>query len=427
MKIAVLGAGPLALHTTFHAITLGASVTLFAPHGPSERCRRLSEKWPELELGTWQELSTEQVRQALALNVAATDVVNAAQYAQYLQSLWTLVTSEAVNVKFNKVKRVHKRFLDPDETPLETTRFFDLFRVVYGLNPEAQMKQMGSEHPELTENLKNSLSEKDWQALHSEAESFEDFDAVFEATGRYQSPRPAGPSASFALNEAYTRSQGGIHYGIKGLEAIDELLNSEAQPELGDYVIVGSGELAAMALTRLGQSDWNRVQSITLITTEVEPFLKLRQQGHALTARLEEILLNEARSFETLIANYEKELHAWRELEVHVRSKTPAPTAPKRRLRLWGGANITAVDRLTDRQELFVTTELPAFRSEVKKEGEKMMTIACQQIFVFTGHFERSLFAGASEGEVGHYRLRKMTDVEASFERLLENFSRAQA
>lgn len=422
MKIAVLGAGPIALHTALKAANLGASVTLFAPSNASRRMAKLAKFWPDYELGTWGELTSPEGRE---LNAPSNldDQVTATEYKNYLASVWAELARLGVVIKPNRVKRVHKRFLAPDESPLGTSRFFDLFRVVYGLRADAQMKELERDHPEMAQTIKGSLSQKDWQALSAEAEGFEDFDAVFEATGNYQAPRPAGPAASLAINEAYVLKEGGLSYGQAALERIWEL--SEKSDELtDDYVIVGSGELAAMAFYTLAKNLGARA-TLTLITTELEPFEQLRTQGHPLIAMLEPLLLEEAAAFENAAKGYESALHVWRELEPHVRTKTPEPSPPKRRLRLWAGANVTSLDRLSDRAEVFVTTELPAFRFDAKKEGERLMTIACKELFVFTGHEETSLYA--LESDVGYYRLVNFSDIETSFARLLENFSRANA
>lgn len=424
MKIAVLGAGPIGLHTTFKAIQLGASVTLFAPHGAASRIDQLAASWPDYVLGTWGELSLQSARDLLKLNAKESDLVNASDYRAYLSGLWELVASEVDSLKVNHVKRVHKRFLGHGEKPLGATRFFDLFRVVYGLDPATQMKQMGEEYPELTENLKQSLSEKDWQGLHSMAESFEDFDVVFDVSGKYKNPLPAGPSQALALNEAFVRELGGIEYGIAALKKIHTICESP-MGEKRDYVIVGSGELAAMALAHLGTSE--NVNTLTVITSEAEPFLKLRDESKVLSNELEKILMKEAHDFEAQKQTYESDLHAWRALEPHEKSKIAAPAEPKRRLRLWGGANVTALDRLSDRQELFVTTELPAFRFEEKKEGEKLMTFACHDLFVLTGHKKTNLAHGLATDEVGHYSPNTLNEMEAAFSALLENFSRANS
>lgn len=422
MKIAVLGAGPIALHTALKAANLGASVTLFATSNASRRIARLAECWPDYPLGTWGELTSPEGRELRPTKNLAEQVL-ASEYKSYLAALWSELAHLGVVIKPNRAKRVHKRFLAPHESPLGATRFFDLFRVVYVLRADAQMKELERDNPEMAQTIKGSLSQKDWQALSAEAEGFEDFDAVFEATGNYQSPRPAGPGASMALNEAYVLKEGGLSYGLNSLERVWELMSSEEQLA-GEYVVVGSGELAAMAFYSLAKR-LSAEGTLTLITTELEPFEDLKKAAHPLVSMLEPLLIEEAGAFEDAAKKYEEALHSWRALEPHIRAKKPEPTPPKRRLRLWAGANVTSLDRLSDRGEIFVTTELPAFRFESKKEGERLMTIACKELFVFTGHEETSLYSIA--GEVGYYRLSRFSDIEASFALLLENFSRASS
>lgn len=420
MKIAILGAGPIALHTALKAANLGASVTLFAPSNASRRVATLASRWPGYPMGSWGELTTAESREFLALQVSPEARLTALEYRDYMANLWSELGRMGVLVKPNRAKRVHKRFLAVDESPMGATRFFDLFRVVYGLQAEAQMQELEAENPEMAKTLKGSLSQKDWQALSAEAEGFEDFDAVFEATGNYQAPTPAGPGHCLAINEAYVASEGGISYGTDALMRISDL---KATGECsGEYVIVGSGELAAMAFYELARQ-LSPSGTITLITTELDPFENLRKVNHPLIEMIEPILIEEASAFEASAKTYESALHDWRALEPHIRAKTPEPKPPRRRLRLWAGANVTSLDRLSDRSEVYVTTELPSFRFDAKKEGERLMTIACQELFVFTGHEKTSLYS--IPNEVGFYRLSSMTDIDDSFARLLENFSKA--
>ncbi len=419
MKIAVLGSGPIALHTALKASNLGASVTLFAPSNASGRIARLASSWPDYPLGNWEGLTTEEARAVSGLPWKS-GALRASEYKEYLAALWEHLAREGVSIKPNRAKRVHKRFLGPGEAPLEASRFFDLFRVVYSLRADAQMRELERDNPEMAQTIKGSLSQKDWQALSAEAEGFEDFDAVFEATGNYQAPNSAGPGTSLALNEAYVAKEGGLTYGLNALEKIWNLCQSENLK--GDYVIVGSGELAAMGFYQLA-SKLSADSTLTLVTTELEPFENLKRDNHPIITLLEPKLIEEAGAFEAAAREYERALHEYRALEPHVRAKTTEPSAPKRRLRLWAGANITSLDRLSDRAEIFVTTELPAFRFEPKKEGERMMTIACKELFVLSGHEKTELYS--IDNDVGYYRLENFKDIEESFARLLENFSRA--
>ena len=94
------------------------------------------------------------------------------------------------------------------------------------------------------------------------------------------------------------------------------------------------------------------------------------------------------------IIQFEKDLHHWRDLEPHIKAKTPQPVEPRSQINFLTGYNVSALDRLLDREGLFVTLEMSPFREDYNPEKE-MVTLAADTILVATGHYkDPTLFKG---------------------------------
>ena len=239
-----------------------------------------------------------------------------------------------IRIKNVRAERVHKSFLGDGEIPEGGSRLVDLFRVVWSQN---------------------------------DLEFYEDFDVVIEAGGFYHRPLPAGPGNSLALNEEKREREGWLSKSWKVFEHIERLSGKER------VLLVGSGTTAAL-FCRYFFTQYPEGK-LDLVTTEREPFEKMKTEG--LHPEL----------FEWVQSRIESSFQRWKKF----RQKDIIPD-----FCIYNGYNVVSIDKLEDRENLFVTIEAPAFRGG----KERIKTLSVEGVLVATG-FRRM----PAPPEPGHYRL----------------------
>ncbi len=381
MKLAILGSGPLALETALHFDKLGAHVTLFSRGELGGMAARVNSFASETSMEeTWGELTTELGREALKLNVDLSDIPSNDEYFKTYFAPLVARGSQSIIIKPGNVERVHKRFLSPDEEVPGKSRLQDLFRVVFSTDPKKSILNQVESNPELFEKLGNDVLE----SLSESVESFEDFDLIINAMGTHSNPTPMGPSGSYALNESRLTAQTNTYYGRDCLSHYKEVTSSSKH-----IVMVGSGHLSALLLCELDL--WledNNERVVSLVTTENRPFEKFLNDHKESTLGLmtTEVINKYFEKLQVSRREYEKALFEWRGLEPHIKAKKAAPKEPMSQLNLITASNVTAIDKLLDREGLFVTCETSSFRSSTEGMEEQISTISCDGIFVCTGH-----------------------------------------
>jgi hypothetical protein len=101
--------------------------------------------------------------------------------------------------------------------------------------------------------------------------------------------------------------------------------------------------------------------------------------------------------------DYTKSLYEWRDLEDHEKVKRGSPKSPEKKFFLYPGSNVTALDHLTDRSGLFISTE----QTQLRGKEEKLSTLNVEGILVSTGHQEQSeLPQRLDPDEPGFYNLK---------------------
>lgn len=326
MKVAVLGPSDAAREITRELINLGASVRLF-----------------------WRpELHTEEL-----IEWHRQDILIAAP--------WTKVT---------------KRFLPAGVTPQDKTRFLDLFRVSFQVNPEAMINQGLVDQPEVYQ----KLSDEFMASLKSQLEMFEDVDVVIDAS-ELKTRRTLGPGGP-AVGESRLRP-GTFAF------AKDESDWSRWVHESQEVAVVGDGKEAAEILCSLKTWWSKKSKRIFLVSASENPFSQFMKENHGeLNRDLHSFLKSAQDEHQEALQGWEKNLAEWQELDDFVRAKKPKPEMPIPRLVIFSAHMLTGVDQLVDKSRSFLTLEtIPWLTGQVQPENNQMelKTIGVDLIIGATG------------------------------------------
>lgn len=402
MKVAIIGSGPLAIEALLHFDHLGAAATLFHRGTLGGNMRLLKEHFPEYPLGQWSEMTASS---APGTEFPPEHQVSAQEYwDEYLLKHVASPHFQSLVIK-GEVIRIHKRFLSPDEEIPGHGRLMDLFRVVFNYDPRQDLEEQLSDNPQAF----SHFSEEIVASLHSGIERFQDFDLVIDARGEHSFPLPMGPGQSEAINEK--KIEGPIYYGRDAFNHLSELTEKK------HLLIVGSGELAALAINKLRPWLSFAGNRLSIVTTERDPFISAKENQISGVA---DILADVEVNFQNEIKIFEDALDIWRNQEDYIRAKLTRPVPPERRIEIFAGHNIVAIDRLLDQEGLFATIESAPFRS--KGEGE-LKTLGLDAILVFTGHKQdRSIIKGLrkEQDESGMYLEPGLYDLTSKSRRLSE-------
>ena len=400
MKMAIIGSGPLAIFAAHHFDQMGAEVVLFQKNPLGGNIRLLDQYFPNMEI-------TFENKNDSIENFLNTKLIP------------IIENIEANSItKVGEVLRVHKRFLNRAETIENRTRLHDLFRVIYSVNPkEAILKQL-EENPEMFKQLGDQVI----NSLHTPVESFEDFDLVIEATGYGKPPLPMGPSNARALNENNLKNSPELLYGKVIFSKLD-FTNKK------NIVVVGEDETAILALLKC--KDWlfeNATNTLSWITSAP----KNKKHSHNwINLELEKLMTLSQSLFDQEKFSFEQKMREWRDLEDYIQAKVPKPIEPIAKLKIYDGFNVTSVDRLLDREGIFVTIEAPDFRNFTQSEMD-LKTLPADVVLVATGFdSQNSLGVGLINNEPGYFHLNAQTldhgliQIKEIEEKIMTFFSRA--
>lgn len=285
----------------------------------------------------------------------------------YKQELTTLA-SEGVVVKHPWL-RVTKRFLLPGQQPKTGTRFSDLFRVTFQVDPTPIVEKSKIEQPELYE----KMSEDFLTSLSGKLEMFEDFDVVIDASPRV--PRESMGPGGQAVGESKLRT--------------DTVMVMRPEADIASWVkdsqevaIIGAGRFAQEAILKL--QSWlngNENRRAFVVTTETEPFKNT-------SAEFQKFISSENALQQEALKQHSMNDQAWLELDDFVKAKKPRPEIPIPRLVIFSGHVLTAIDQLVDKTRTFLTCEtLPWEQGKVQPEnnGVELKTVGVDKLIVATG------------------------------------------
>lgn len=374
MKCAVIGSGPVAILAAHYFDQMGAEVTLFQRSALGGQFKKFLNDQSNVLFWNNQEYSSQ-------------------RFFEEVLKPTVLSLEEFKLTKQGDVLRVHKRFLHPSEAIKGHTRLYDLFRVIYSLNPRETILKQLEENPEMFK----ALGEEVIQSLHKPVENFLDFDIVIEARGYGRDSLPMGAGQSFALNELNLKDNSALFYE-------EEIFNELKLSNQKSLVLVGNKELSGYALLYL--KTWLMENT----EREIHWICPQSKRESTRNPKIEnEVLLfidELHHKFEQAKKNFEKAIHEWRDLEDYIKVKIPIPKEPISQLRIYNGYDVTSIDRLLDQEGLFVTIETPDYRQDKNFEGPAMLTIKADAVAVTQGKSNDSLgFGFLLETEPGYYQL----------------------
>lgn len=389
MKLAILGNSPLALEAALRFHLHGAALTWFIEEEDFEgfESPHFMERHFTSDLGF-------SVLQEMGQSYAP-DRFNWADWKEnYLNPLIRYLKSHQ-EVKFDEVVSVTKRFLAPAEDIPGRSRFYDLFRIIFHINPKDFIEQQRESNPEtyarLTEEFVNSLTSK--------VEMYQDYDLVLDL--RNNLSRSSAAVTGRALGEGRVSDK--LHFAKKALK---KALSLRRTPDVREIALIGSDALSAEILLAL--EGWIREprSRMFVITTEENPFTSFLETAHPDTAKkLNTLFTDLDEEFHREVEVFTTKLREWQELDDFVQVKIPKPSEPIPRLNFFSGHNVTAIDELIDRKRMFLTLERPDFRSGQRHPENnylELKTVGVDQILV--GHARKDMSPiHLDKNEVGYF------------------------
>jgi hypothetical protein len=346
MKLAIIGSSPIALEAALRFHSHDASLTWFNHESIASY-----ELFASVE-GSWEECTSKLGWDFLGK--AKADVPFSWENWKKYYYLPVIEAMKLVQeVKIHQVISVTKRFLAPQEEIAGSSRFRDLFRLIYQLNPEEFIGQQKENDPETYKRL----SEEFIQSLQSSLEMYEDFDLVIDL-------RDEDLSSSVAVTgRALGENRIGKDMISYGYEALRKARSMKPVPELRELCLVGSSDLAAEILLSLREWLDEPRSRLFLISHEEDPFKSFLSECKDSTKNQFQSLIEKLdQEFERDVNEFHTKLREWQSLDDFVQVKIPKPVEPIPRLVFFSGHNVTAVDQLIDRRRIFITLEKPDFR-----------------------------------------------------------------
>jgi len=193
MKIAIIGSSPLALEAALRFHSHGAALTFFSLKEAGFKSEAIHSFVSELGI------------EYLGSIEKSTSIKD--WHKDYFEPLTTFIKAHH-RVRPHEVLSVTKRYLAPYETPSQGSRFQDLFRVIYQVNPQEFILEQKESNPETYQRL----TEEFVSSLQSTIEMYEDFDLVLDL--RKETLCPSVAITGRALGEKRV-SQDALFYGFE--------------------------------------------------------------------------------------------------------------------------------------------------------------------------------------------------------------------
>ena len=394
MKLAILGSSPIALEAALRFHLHGASLTWF--NFSEVEYEEFFEN--TLSEGTYVSEAGLAFLKDMGKNYAPSNPQSFSSWKEhYLKPLVELLANEQ-KVRPHQVVSISKRYLAPSETPQERTRFLDLFRVLFQVNPQEFIKEQELTNPEAFERLSQELID----SLQTNLEMYEDFDLVLDLrrSTQVQSLSVTGR----ALGESRV-SKEQLKYGFEALDLALEI-HKNAQ-DMRELALVGSAPLAVQIILTLGEWLKDQRSRLFIVSEEAWPFQKFLESGEPDSVkRLNEVFDFMNAEFQQDVNEFHRKLREWQDLDDFVQAKIQKPVEPIPRLVFFSGHNATAVDQLIDKRRLFLTLEKPDFREGLRQPENnplELKTIGADRILVANKMMKPKMDVHFALNEVGYF------------------------
>lgn len=374
MKLAIIGNSPIALEAAVRFHLHGASLTWFKNEDYTECFNefQLSEGGLISDLGL-------EILKSKNLKYDLQNLSMENWRINYFSPI-NEVLSQYQEIKTDEVVSITKRFLAPEEEILGRTRFLDLFRVIFKVDPTKFIEEQKDDNPETYK----KLSEEFVKSLASSIEMYQDYDVVLDF--RTNLGKASVNIAGRALGEG--RQSESVFYDVKALKKARTITPG---PELREIALVGSHSLSAEMLISLEEWLKDPRSNLFIISHEEEPFNNFLVMAQpSIAKKIKSILATIEQEHKFEIESFTKKLREWQELDDFVRLKIPRPVEPIPRLNFFSGHNVTAIDELIDRKRIFLTLEKPEFRrGKIQPENNNPDLKTLGADLVLVGHCKK--------------------------------------
>ena len=394
MKLAILGSSPIALEAALRFHLHGAALTWFNfEEVEYESLFHNSLKNGEYTSSLGLQVLREQGREY--------DLAEATDFTywkdNYLGPL-SAVIKDGHRVKPHEVVSINKRYLSLGEVPSSSSRFHDLFRIIFQVNPTEFIKEQQASNPETFERLTKELVD----SLQTNLEMYEDFDLVVDLRRSTLTSSVSVTGRALGENKV-SREQ--LKYGFDALK-LGQKLNKHPE-DVRELALIGAGSLSAEIV--VGLFDWLRDprSRLFVVSDESWPFKAYMEKAEASEAqRLKTVFEYMEVEFQKDVSDFHHKLREWQELDDFVQAKKPKPVEPIPRLVFFSGHNATAVDQLIDKRRLFLTLEKPEFREGLRHPENNQLelkTIGVDRILVANNLHKPKIEVSLEPLEVGFY------------------------
>lgn len=392
MKLAILGSSPIALEAALRFHEHEAAVTWFDSGSCFFEGLFTSASLDPLSLTSETGL---RILKNLEKNYDPKSFSFEEWRTHYFEPLRNMLASTQA-VKSHRPVSVTKRFLAPEEQG-EKSRFSDLFRIIYTVDPKAFIESQKETDPEMYK----KLSEEHVGSLKSSIEMFEDFDLVIDLREGFESTSLSPTGRALGEKRANPEKV------ISGIATLSEAQNWVKDESKREVALIGSDALAAEVLIKF--KDWlsDPRNRMFLITTEEEPFSKFLKSTNPESKNILEKVLSEVEErLQKDFDDFHEKLREWQELDDFVKVKKPRPAEPIPQLNFFSGHNLTAIDELIDKNRLFVTLEKPEFRNGKKHPENNLVDLKTLGVDGILGTLNLrapEIKIGLAQDEVGYF------------------------
>ena len=408
MKVAILGHNPVGLELALFFDEMGAAVTWLGTPDDLKKYDVFCREGFDFSSFTGE----------TGLNYLDQKSLSFESFEDYLQKYFYPLRQKLngkQDIKLVEVESVNKRYLRREEEIPGRSRFLDLFRIRYSVDPREFVDAQKEANPEVYERLNTEMI----HSLQNRVEMYEDVDVVVNALER-RIPRSLGTNGA-ALGELRIASDK-LVYGEAALNGVSAMILDD---EIREVAIVGSGEQAALALIDL--HPWlmkTPSGRIFIMSAEADPFEALKESSPALYKKLSVILLQQEEELKHEGDDFISKLRDWQELEDYIKAKKPRPVEPIPRLVFFSGHSVSSVDQLIDKKRLFLTLEKPDFREGIKQSENnaiELKTIGADKILVLSGSDRKPIDANLRPDEKGYFSVEMPSVWDKNRKTLLKN------